>query len=908
MNRMLLVALVAAQGALGAATTAAPADCGSSPSDIVFLLDSSGSVGDGNFMKQLDFVSQFAQTFDIGPRHVQIGVVTFADTPHNEFNLNTYTDKNALVAAIKHITYNSGGTATDLALDYVKANSFTKPAGDRDNVANILIVMTDGQSNNSTETAKSAAALHAGLNAKVFVIGIGAGVSTTELGVIASDNQHVFSVSSFNALTSLQAELKKTACTVDGGWTSFGSYSPCTKTCGGGTQFHERSCINPPPANGGAQCVGQARENKDCNTQACPTIPPATTTTAPTTTPIPTTLASDCGSSPSDIVFLLDSSGSVGDDNFMKQLDFVSQFAQTFDIGPRNVQIGVVTFADTPHNEFNLNTYTDKNALVAAIKHITYISGDTYTHFALDYVKTNSFTKPAGDRNNVTNILIVMTDGRSNAPAETVKSAAALHAGLNAKVFVIGIGSGVSTSELEVIASDNQHVFSVSSFDALTSLQAELKKTACTVDGGWTSFGSYYPCTKTCGGGTQFHERSCTNPPPANGGAQCVGQARENEDCNTQACPTISPATTTTTPKTTPISTTLASDCGSNPSDIVFLLDSSGSVGAADFMKQLHFVSRFAQTFDIGPRNVQIGVVTFATTPHNEFNLNTYTDKNALVAAIQNITYISGTTATDLALNFVKAYSFTKPAGDRDNVANILIVMTDGQSNSHAETVKSAAALHAGLNAKVFAIGIGAGVSTTELGVIASDNQHVFSVSSFDALTSLQAELKKTACTVDGGWTSFGSYSPCTKTCGGGTQFHERSCTNPPPANGGAQCVGQARENEDCNTQACPTIPPATTTTAPTTTPISKTLASVLQIVMVTAGSVLFLLLSICLIMFVCRRRRRAYRNSESVSDVVAVHFKSSAVNNEHYNIATRFHNVAYENYPTSTETTKKPQ
>ncbi|KAH3800977.1 hypothetical protein DPMN_154621 [Dreissena polymorpha] len=892
MNRMLLVALVAAQGALGAATTAAPADCGSSPSDIVFLLDSSGSVGDGNFMKQLDFVSQFAQTFDIGPRHVQIGVVTFADTPHNEFNLNTYTDKNALVAAIKHITYNSGGTATDLALDYVKANSFTKPAGDRDNVANILIVMTDGQSNNSTETAKSAAALHAGLNAKVFVIGIGAGVSTTELGVIASDNQHVFSVSSFNALTSLQAELKKTACTVDGGWTSFGSYSPCTKTCGGGTQFHERSCINPPPANGGAQCVGQARENKDCNTQvcptippatttttptttpisttlasvdgdwtsfgsyspctktcgggtqfhersctnpppanggaqcigqarenkdcntqACPTIPPATTTTAPTTTPIPTTLASDCGSSPSDIVFLLDSSGSVGDDNFMKQLDFVSQFAQTFDIGPRNVQIGVVTFADTPHNEFNLNTYTDKNALVAAIKHITYISGDTYTHFALDYVKTNSFTKPAGDRNNVTNILIVMTDGRSNAPAETVKSAAALHAGLNAKVFVIGIGSGVSTSELEVIASDNQHVFSVSSFDALTSLQAELKKTACTVDGGWTSFGSYYPCTKTCGGGTQFHERSCTNPPPANGGAQCVGQARENEDCNTQACPTISPATTTTTPKTTPISTTLASDCGSNPSDIVFLLDSSGSVGAADFMKQLHFVSRFAQTFDIGPRNVQIGVVTFATTPHNEFNLNTYTDKNALVAAIQNITYISGTTATDLALNFVKAYSFTKPAGDRDNVANILIVMTDGQSNSHAETVKSAAALHAGLNAKVFAIGIGAGVSTTELGVIASDNQHVFSVSSFDALTSLQAELKKTACTAL--VPILRARRPAEEAP---SSMNARAPTRPRPT--------EERKNEDCNTQACPTIPPATTTTAPTTTPISKTLAS----------------------------------------------------------------------------------
>ena len=78
-------------------------------------------------------------------------------------------------------------------------------------------------------------------------------------------------------------------------------------------------------------------------------------------------------------------------------------------------------------------------------------------------------------------------------------------------------------------------------------------------------------------------------------------------------------------------------DCGSNPADIVFLLDSSGSVGSANFQKQLDFVSRFAQSFDIGPRNVQIGVVTFATTPHNEFNLNTYTVKHDLVTAINKI-------------------------------------------------------------------------------------------------------------------------------------------------------------------------------------------------------------------------------------------------------------------------------
>ena len=47
---------------------------------------------------------------------------------------------------------------------------------------------------------------------------------------------------------------------------------------------------------------------------------------------------------------------------------------------------------------------------------------------------------------------------------------------------------------------------------------------------------------------------------------------------------------------------------------------------------------------------------------------------------------------------------------------------------------------------QVFAIGIGSGVDKAELGRIASDSQHVFQVQNFDALNTLQAELKKTAC------------------------------------------------------------------------------------------------------------------------------------------------------------------
>ena len=91
------------------------------------------------------------------------------------------------------------------------------------------------------------------------------------------------------------------------------------------------------------------------------------------------------------------------------------------------------------------------------------------------------------------------------------------------------------------------------------------------------------------------------------------------------------------------------------------------------------------------------------------------------------------------------ANSFKTDSGDRDGVANILIVMTDGESNEPTLTVQESNKLHQ-QNIKVFAIGIGSGADRTELGHIASDAKYVFTVQNFDALSTLQTELRKTAC------------------------------------------------------------------------------------------------------------------------------------------------------------------
>ncbi|XP_078350783.1 mucin-like protein isoform X2 [Oculina patagonica] len=58
-----------------------------------------------------------------------------------------------------------------------------------------------------------------------------------------------------------------------------------------------------------------------------------------------------------------------------------------------------------------------------------------------------------------------------------------------------------------------------------------------TVDGNFTNWGSWGPCSASCAGGTQIRFRNCTNPPPINNGLDCQGPRNETQQCNVQPCP-----------------------------------------------------------------------------------------------------------------------------------------------------------------------------------------------------------------------------------------------------------------------------------------------------------------------------------------------------------------------------------
>ncbi|KAJ7988915.1 hypothetical protein DPEC_G00314140 [Dallia pectoralis] len=180
--------------------------CRGAKADLVFLIDGSWSIGDDSFNKVLQFVFSTIGAFDvIHPSGMQVSFVQFSDSAKTEFKLNTYQDKGKALAALQLVRYMGGNTKTGAALKHVGEKVFTSDGGMRKHVPKVLVVVTDGRSQD--EVKKSATSLiHSGYS--VFVVGV-ADVDMTELRNIGSkpSERHVFVLDDFDGFTKIQDNL-----------------------------------------------------------------------------------------------------------------------------------------------------------------------------------------------------------------------------------------------------------------------------------------------------------------------------------------------------------------------------------------------------------------------------------------------------------------------------------------------------------------------------------------------------------------------------------------------------------------------------------------------------------------------------------------------------------------------------
>ncbi|KAM7376532.1 hypothetical protein PAMP_006259 [Pampus punctatissimus] len=180
--------------------------CKGAKADLVFLIDGSWSIGDDSFNKVTQFVKSMTGAFDvISPSGMQVSFVQYSDDAKTEFRLNTYHDKGIVISALQSVRYRGGNTRTGNALEHVYQHVFTSDSGMRKNVPKVLVVVTDGRSQDDVK--KSAEKLqHSGYS--VFVVGV-ADVDTTELRLIGSkpSERHVFVVDNYDAFAKIQDNL-----------------------------------------------------------------------------------------------------------------------------------------------------------------------------------------------------------------------------------------------------------------------------------------------------------------------------------------------------------------------------------------------------------------------------------------------------------------------------------------------------------------------------------------------------------------------------------------------------------------------------------------------------------------------------------------------------------------------------
>ncbi|XP_050993224.1 collagen alpha-1(XIV) chain isoform X3 [Labeo rohita] len=207
------------------------------------------------------------------------------------------------------------------------------------------------------------------------------------------------------------------------------------------------------------------------------TAPPTT----PSTTPPPPTLPATkevCRAAKADLVFLVDGSWSIGDDNFQKITRFLYSTAGALDqIGPGGTQVAIAQFSDDARTEFKLSSYDNKENLLDAIQRISYKGGNTKTGRAMQHVKDSVFTAVGGARRGVPKVLVVLTDGRSQDDVLQVSQEIQAEGYI---VFAIGFADA-DYGELVSIASkpSERHVFFVDDLDAFKKIEEKLITFVC---------------------------------------------------------------------------------------------------------------------------------------------------------------------------------------------------------------------------------------------------------------------------------------------------------------------------------------------------------------------------------------------------------------------------------------------
>lgn len=406
-------------------------ECRCGPIDVLFVVDSSESIGLHNFEIAKDFVIKVIdrlardELVEFDPKKSVVGVVQYSHNQmqeHVDLRSPGIRDIQELKEAIKKLRWMAGGTFTGEALQYTR-EQLLPPTPNKQ----IALVITDGRSD--TERDPTPLNVLCGPNVQVVSVGIkdlfGAGASSDQLNAISCQGLGPQSKPGLSLVKENYAELL------------------------------DETFLK--------QVASHICADKKCPDYTCPI-----------------TFAG-----PTDIAILLDSSASVGSHNFLTTKQFAQRLAQRFltarGSGPDPepvVRVAVAQYSGSGQQRPGagaLQLQQNLTVLEGALERLYYLNDATDVADALAYA-TRFFRRASTSETRKR--LLIFSDGHSQgATEEALRKAAQEALGAGLEVFVVAVGRQVNEAHLRALVSGasgeysvaygERHLFRVPSYQAL---------------------------------------------------------------------------------------------------------------------------------------------------------------------------------------------------------------------------------------------------------------------------------------------------------------------------------------------------------------------------------------------------------------------------------------------------------
>ncbi|XP_045153630.1 collagen alpha-4(VI) chain-like, partial [Echinops telfairi] len=362
-----------------------------------------------------NFLSTVVNGFHVGRETIRVGLAQYSNTPSSEFLFTTYHRKTDVLRHIKRFPFKPGGRKTGLALRFILDHHFQEAASSRASRGGPQMAIVLSNGPAEDQVREHAEALRR-TGVLLYAVGIRNAV-WAELREMASRPEEKFAalVPNFPGLGSLGQKLRQEIC----------------------------------------ETLTKAAQRVDHVSPACREAALA------------------------DIVFLVDSSTSIGPQNFQKVKNFLSSVVLGLNISSDQVRVALVQYNDNIYPAFQLNQYPLKSMVLEQIRNLPYRTGGTNTGSALDYIRTNYLTEAAGSRaqDSVPQIVILVTDGESN---DEVQEMAERLKDDGVALYVVGINVQ-DVKELQKIASKpfEKFLFSTENFNLLQELSGNILRTLC---------------------------------------------------------------------------------------------------------------------------------------------------------------------------------------------------------------------------------------------------------------------------------------------------------------------------------------------------------------------------------------------------------------------------------------------